>query len=64
MDISHRLKLARLEKGLTQHEVAELAGVSQPMVSLTESGQRLGLTTLAIADVLDVPLNVKDVVSK
>jgi transcriptional regulator with XRE-family HTH domain len=64
MDIGKRLRAARLKRGLSQEEVAAQAGTSQATVSFTESGQRIGLTTLAIAEVLEVPLTLREVRNK
>jgi predicted XRE-type DNA-binding protein len=38
-DRAMALRLARVERGLSQREIARLVGVSQPNVSLVESGQ-------------------------
>ena len=37
--IANRLKLARIEKELTQEEVAELAGVTRQTIGLIEAGK-------------------------
>lgn len=47
--------------GLTQAEVAELAGTTQRSVSLAESGKAAGLALYgAIADVIGLELAVRD----
>lgn len=38
--IGHRMRKARLDKGLTQEEVARLARISQPSLSSHEAGYR------------------------
>jgi len=40
-ELGRRLKTARKAAGLTQYNVADLAGVSQPLVSLSEQGKRI-----------------------
>jgi transcriptional regulator with XRE-family HTH domain len=48
MDAGTELRSARLAAGLSQRELAELAGTSQPAVALYESGEREpGFSTLA-----------------
>jgi putative transcriptional regulator len=37
--IGNRLKLARVEKGLTQAELADLAGVTRQTIGLIEGGR-------------------------
>ena len=37
--IANRLKLARIEKDLTQEQVAELAGVTRQTIGLIEAGK-------------------------
>jgi putative transcriptional regulator len=37
--IGNRLKLARIEKGLTQAELADLAGVTRQTIGLIEGGR-------------------------
>lgn len=39
--IAERLKNVRIEKGLSQRMVAEQLGLSKPIISQYESGQRL-----------------------
>jgi len=54
--IGRRLAALREKRGLSQHQLAAQAGVSQPFVSLIESGAR-GLSrpyAMAIADALGV----------
>ena len=53
---NERLEEARKKKGLSQHELAKLAAVSQPAISLFISGKKQPSTeTLEIlADILEV----------
>lgn len=53
----HRLREARLNRGLTQAEVAKLAGLHRTQYVRYETGQRSPrpATAKAIADVLRVP---------
>lgn len=46
---NHRLKLARVEKGLNQAELAKLVGVSRQTISLIESGDYNPTLNLCIA---------------
>lgn len=39
LEITNRLKLARIEKGYTQEQVAELAGVTRQTIGLIEAGK-------------------------
>ena len=39
VEIANRLKLARIEKDLTQEQVAELAGVTRQTIGLIEAGK-------------------------
>ncbi len=39
MNISHRIKELRKDRSLTQVELAQLVGCSQPMIVLWESGK-------------------------
>ena len=39
IEIGNRLKLARVEKGLTQSELADLAGVTRQTIGLIEGGR-------------------------
>ncbi len=54
------VKLWREERGLTQQELAKLAGISKPYLSQIETGKRQGTmaTRSAIARALGVPLDV------
>lgn len=54
------IKLWRVYRGLTQQELADLAGISKPYLSQIESGKRQGTveTLTAIAQAIDVPLDV------
>jgi len=39
MDIENRVKLARVEKGLTQEQLADLVGVTRQTIILIEAGK-------------------------
>lgn len=39
MEFDNRVKLARVEKGLTQEELADLAGVTRQTIGLIEAGK-------------------------
>ena len=39
VDIANRVKLARVEKGLTQEELAERIGVTRQTIGLIEAGK-------------------------
>jgi DNA-binding XRE family transcriptional regulator len=54
------LKLWREHRGLTQQELANLAGISKPYLSQIETGKRQGTveTLSSLARSLDVPLDV------
>jgi transcriptional regulator with XRE-family HTH domain len=54
-----RIKRARLEKGLTQAEAAEMAGVSRSFIASVERGESgVSLQTLArLADAFGIPLS-------
>ena len=54
--IGNQLKKVRLERGLSQREVAEALGVEQNYISRYESGQRqMDIQTLeALANILNV----------
>ncbi|RWR09262.1 helix-turn-helix domain-containing protein [Paenirhodobacter populi] len=58
IEVGHRLRQARLARGLNLHELARLTGISAPALSLIETGKRdLRLTTLSrIAAALRLPL--------
>jgi len=53
-----RLREERLQRGLTQAELAEAAGVGTPYISMIESGQRWPRERVrrSLALFLDVPL--------
>ena len=57
--IGERLKELRLKKGLTQRVVAENMGVSKPIMSQYESGQRLPSIPklIRLADYFNVSLD-------
>jgi transcriptional regulator with XRE-family HTH domain len=55
--LGRRLRQFRLRAGLTQHELAELSGVSRTLIASIETGQRSGITldnALRLANVLGV----------
>ena len=41
MDIGNRIRRLRLQRGLTQEELAELMGTSQAAVAMWETGARM-----------------------
>ncbi|MDP0930180.1 helix-turn-helix transcriptional regulator [Paracoccus onubensis] len=57
-EAGHRLRQARLARGLNLHQLARLTGISAPALSLIETGKRdPRLTTLGkIATALRFPL--------
>lgn len=57
--IGDRIRSRRLARGLTQYELAELCGTSQPTVAVWESGRQIPKTdTLQrIADALRVKIS-------
>jgi len=58
--LGEQIKQTRLRKSLKQHELAKLAGVSQPTISRIESGKvaNPGAKLIArIANILEIPLN-------
>lgn len=56
MPHAERIKQARIDAGLTQTELAERSGISQPAISAVESGADVRLSTLErIAEALGVP---------
>lgn len=54
-----RLKEARIKKGLSQHELAKLAVISQPAICQFESGKKRpeADTLEVLADILDVSMD-------
>lgn len=54
-----RLRVARAERGLSQEQLAEAAGVSRQTISSIETGQYCPSTVLALvlASVLDMPVD-------
>jgi transcriptional regulator with XRE-family HTH domain len=55
--VAEQIKLTRGEIGLTQRQLAEIAGFKQTLISKMERGQCLTITNLAIvAEALGVPL--------
>lgn len=58
-EIAGRVRTARLAAGLTQHELAERAGVSRPSVARVEAGEDVRTATLSkLADALGLVLRV------
>ena len=58
-EIAGRVRTARLAAGLTQHELAERAGLSRPSVARVEAGEDVSTATLAkVADALGLVLRV------
>jgi transcriptional regulator with XRE-family HTH domain len=57
-DLDNRLRLWRVRNGLTEAEIADLTGLSESMVSLTERGLRrlAPLTKARVARCLGVPI--------
>lgn len=55
---THPLKNLRQQRGISQSQVAQLAGISQGSVARIEAGGRLGhsATAAAVARALNVPL--------
>jgi transcriptional regulator with XRE-family HTH domain len=45
-EIGRRVKRKRLERNLTQQEIADIAGISRPTVSDLERGKPFGIMTL------------------
>jgi len=45
-EMGRRVKRTRLERNLTQKEIADLAGISRPTVSDLERGKLFGILTL------------------
>ncbi len=65
MDLSKRLRAARLKRGLSQQEVGKPLGFSQPYVSLIESGDRTDPhARKALADALGVKVTVEELLSR
>ena len=58
MNLGHAIKLGRVQRGLTQTELATWAGLSSGYVSLLERNQRdpVFSTIENIAHALDIPL--------
>ena len=42
LTLGEEIKRLRLEAGMTQGELSQAAGISQPMIALIESGKREG----------------------
>lgn len=59
MKIEDKIRRARLRKGITQNQIAEKIGISQPTYAQWENGKRKPkLETLKkIADALEVPVS-------
>lgn len=59
LEIAGRVSEARLALGLTQHELAERAGVSRPSVARVEAGDDVSTATLSkITGALGLALRV------
>ncbi|WP_270599253.1 helix-turn-helix domain-containing protein [Faecalicoccus pleomorphus] len=60
MKIEDKIRQARLRKGITQNQIAEKIGISQPTYAQWENGKRKPkLETLKkIADALEVPVSI------
>ena len=58
-EIGHRVRMARIEKGLTQQQLAFMIDAAQGFVSMIESGDRLpSLGTLAaLSNALNVDVS-------
>lgn len=41
MDLSKRMKRARVERDMTQPQLAEVLGIGQPMLSMIEDGDKV-----------------------
>jgi putative transcriptional regulator len=56
--LDNRIKVARAERGLSQEQLAKLAGVTRQTISSIETGQYVPSTLLAfvLAEVLDTPV--------
>lgn len=56
--VAERIKEARLEKGMTQAQLAEKCGVSESAIQMYEIGQRVPRDSLKIvlASVLEKPV--------
>lgn len=56
--VAERIKEARLERGLSQTELAKLCGISDSSIQMYEIGQRVPRDTLKIkiAEVLKKPV--------
>lgn len=59
LDGENPIKVWREYRGLTQQQLADLAGISKPYLSQIETGKRTGTTDIlsAIAKALDVSLD-------
>ena len=58
--IGRRIAGRRVEKALTQQQLADVAGISQRTIATLETGARPGLslaTIVAIAEILDVSID-------
>lgn len=57
--LENRLRVARAERGLSQEQLAELAGVTRQTISSIETGQYVPSALLAfiLADRLDKPVD-------
>ena len=64
--IGLRIKAARIRKGFTQGNIAQLTGLSTPHISNIETGNtKLGLPTIIhLANVLDVSVDELHIISE
>lgn len=63
LDGQNPIKVWRDYRGLTQHQVADKAGISKPYLSQLESGQRKGTTEVLIAVAKVLGVDLADVVT-
>jgi len=59
MEIGNRIRQIRLQRGLSQRKLAQLAGLHHPAVNAVENGRRIPtlITLQKIASALDVSLS-------
>jgi len=57
MTLGERLRLLRMSHGLTQNDLARLAGVTRPLISRLERNQRAGIN-LKTARLLAQAMNI------
>lgn len=57
MDVGLKIKIARIKKGLTQQQLAELSGVSEPTICHIENNKHKSLNSIGkVCKVLDLDL--------